>query len=73
MNLRIVGFGGLLGIIVILFSQLLVISWTGEVIFNEPNTGILISEIFLTVLFMIFVSFLLVEELKKEKMTSVSK
>ncbi len=70
MNLRIIGLGGILGVVVFLFSQLLLISWVGEAVFNEPNMGILVSEVFITLLFMIFTSFLLVEELKKQKMAS---
>ncbi len=64
MNLRLIGFGGLLGVVVFLFSQLLLISWTGEAIFTEPHSGILMGELILLVLLMVFTSFLLVEELK---------
>lgn len=67
MNLRIIGFGGILGIIVVLFSQLILISWSGEAIFNEPNKVILIGELFLLIIFMSFTSFLLVEEIKSDK------
>lgn len=67
MNLRLIGFGGLLGVVVFLFSQLLLISWTGEAVFTEPHGGILIGELVLLVLLMVFTSFLLVEELKSGK------
>jgi membrane-bound ClpP family serine protease len=70
MNLRLIGLGGLLGTVVFLFSQLLLISWTGEAVFIEPNLGILILEILLLLGLMVFNSYLFVEELKREKTVS---
>lgn len=70
MNLRVIGFGGLLGIVVFLFSEFLLISWTGEVTFIEPNKWILTLELGVMILFMTFTSLLLVEEIKKKKFNS---
>ncbi len=70
MNLRVIGLGGILGAVVFLFSQLLLISWVGEAVFNEPNISVLVSEIFLVLILMAFTSFLLVEELKNGKKLS---
>ena len=64
MNLRIMGLGGMLGLVVVLFSELLVIFWTGEAVFNEPNKTILLGEMVLIIGFMVFTSLLLVEEIK---------
>ena len=69
MNLRIIGLGGLLGIVVFMFSELLLISWTGEVTFYEPNGKILVTELLAMVVFMGFTSLLLVEEIKKKKIS----
>jgi hypothetical protein len=68
MNLRIIGLGGLLGIVVFVFSQLLVISWAGEITFYEPSKNIVVFEMVIMIMFMAFACFLLVEEIKKKKL-----
>jgi len=73
MNLRLIGLGGLLGVVVFLFSQLLLISWIGEVVFIEPNPKILVGEIIILLFLMIFNSFLFIEELKRKKIVSERK
>jgi len=67
MNLRFIGLGGLLGLVIVMFSQLLTILWIGEVVFSEPNRVLLIGEIFGMLIFMTFTSYLIVDEFKNGK------